>query len=46
MLKVTIKRKSEPEKQQPKKVKIVRFERGSGGEPKRLAALLDEVMGK
>lgn len=45
MAKVTLKRKSEPE-QQAKKVKIVKIDRGSGGEPKRLAALLDEVMGK
>ena len=45
MAKVTVGRKSESERQ-PKKVKIVKFERGSGGEPKRLAALLDEVMGR
>ncbi len=45
MLKVTIKRKSELA-HQPKKVKIVKIDRGSGGEPKRLAALLDDVMGK
>ena len=43
MSKVTLRRKSE---RQPKKVKIAKFERGSGGDPKRLAALLDEVMGK
>ena len=45
MLKVTIRRKSEPERQ-PKKVKIVKLERGIGGDPKRLAALLDDVMCK
>ena len=44
MAKVTIRRKSELQK--PKKVKIVKFERGSGGDPKRLSALLDDVMGK
>ena len=43
MSKVTLRRKPE---RQPKKVKIVKFERGSGGESKRLAALLDEVMGR
>ena len=45
MTKVTIRRKLEPERQ-PKKVRIAKVDRGSGGDSARLAALLDEVMGK
>lgn len=30
----------------PRKVKITRIDRGRGGDPVRLAALLGEVMGK
>ncbi|MCM1578140.1 MAG: hypothetical protein NC078_04995 [Ruminococcus sp.] len=45
MARVIVRRRPEQGRGQPKKVKPIKFDKGNGGDPERLAELLNEVMG-